>query len=85
MRPEEEFLAVKNRSKYEYNIFQDEWNKTDQFLHSKIKLKNDAHSIAVSMDMHSLRLKFQAYIDKFGTLLPITRPVYSQPIYNQSI
>ncbi len=56
------------------------------FCFSLQKLRNEAESIANSIDLHSVKLKFEAFIRAMdGSLVPICPPVYSQPIFSASI
>lgn len=49
-----------------------------------LKLKDEADKIANSMDLHSVKLKFEAFVDRNGYRERITAPEYSQAIHNLS-
>lgn len=49
------------------------------------QLKDEADKIANTMDLHSVKLKFEAFVERNGTLSAIAPPVYSHAIHNLSI
>lgn len=48
------------------------------------QLKDEADKIATTMDLHSVRLKFETFVDRNGFLEPFSPPVYSHAIHNLS-
>ena len=48
-------------------------------------MKDEADKIANSMDLHSVKLKFEAFVERNECLLAIAPPTYSHAIHNLSI
>jgi hypothetical protein len=47
-------------------------------------LKDEADKIANTMDLHSVKLKFEAFVERNGFREQICPPEYSQAIHNLS-
>lgn len=56
------------------------WNENNLF-----QLKDKAASLATTMDLHSVKLKFECLVERSGLFEAFTLPVYSTPIYNLSM
>lgn len=49
-----------------------------------LQLKDQADKLANTMDLHSVKLKFEAFIERNGRRERVGHPEYSQAIHNLS-
>ena len=53
--------------------------------YDSFQLKDQATDMANTMDLHSVKLKFECFAKNNELLEEVTFPIYSIPIYNQSM